>query len=84
MAAAAIYIARKSYNITPTWNNDLISYTGYTSKDIVPVVKAIWMEKKSLSSSSSPYNNSNNLVAVQKKYTSKQYSCVATMTLRGV
>lgn len=81
MAAAAVYIARQNHNQQNPWSPALTEYTGYTKQDILPVAKAIWNEKKS---SNEQTETVAELTAVQRKYSSERYSCVANMTLRGV
>jgi hypothetical protein len=81
MAAASVYLARKTLlddttTTTAVWSGSLEDYTGYTKEEIIPVAKAIWMERES--------EGELNLTAVQKKYCTVQYSSVATKPLKGV
>jgi cyclin B len=77
MAAASVYLARRTL-VSNGWTRSLEEFTGYTKKDILPVAKAIWMESKGFK------KETMKLTAVEKKYSSKNLSSVATMTLRGV
>jgi len=77
MAAASIYIARTTLlNGQVTWTKLLEEYTGYLKSDVLPVAKAIWMETN--------VNVHMKLQAVQKKYSTVEYSSVSQIPLKGV
>eukprot|EP00980_Cylindrotheca_fusiformis_P017452 scaffold5439_cov132-Cylindrotheca_fusiformis.AAC.11 len=78
MAAASVYLARKSLineNTTTVWSSCLEEYTEYKKEEVLPVAKAIWMERTT---------GEMKATSVQKKYTTVLFSCVATIPLKGL
>jgi len=71
LAAAAILIARRTVGRN-AWSPTLLKYAEYREEDILPVARALLSEK-----SDSPTE----LRAVNKKYTSSRYGCVATIPM---
>jgi transcription initiation factor TFIIIB Brf1 subunit/transcription initiation factor TFIIB len=71
LAAAAVFIARRTVGRN-SWSPTLLKYADYHEEDIAPVARAVLAEKSS---------SSQELRAVNKKYTSSRYGGVANMTL---
>mmetsp|Transcript_6818 Transcript_6818/g.14928 ORF Transcript_6818/g.14928 Transcript_6818/m.14928 type:complete len:375 (+) Transcript_6818:351-1475(+) len=71
LAAAAVFIARRTVGRN-AWSPTLLKYAEYREEDILPVARALLSEK-----SDSPTE----LRAVNKKYTSSRYGCVATIPM---
>mmetsp|Transcript_4946 Transcript_4946/g.5741 ORF Transcript_4946/g.5741 Transcript_4946/m.5741 type:complete len:383 (+) Transcript_4946:156-1304(+) len=63
LAAASVMIARQNFERNP-WSPTLLKYARYSEEEIIPVARAILVEKKK---SLSP-ENATTLCAVQKKY----------------
>jgi hypothetical protein len=73
LAAAAVFIARRSVGRN-SWSPTLLRYAAYREEDIIPVARAILAEKGTAS---------NELRAVNKKYTSSRYGGVANTSLHS-
>ena len=71
LAAAAVFIARRTVGRN-SWSPTLLRYANYREEDITPVARAVLNEKSS---------SSNELRAVNKKYTSSRYGGVANIAL---
>lgn len=71
LAAAAVFIARRCVGRN-SWSPTLLRYAGYCEEDIIPVARAVLAEKSSASQE---------LRAVNKKYTSSRYGQVANTVL---
>ena len=71
LAAAAVLIARKSVGRN-SWSPTLLKYASYCEEDIIHVAKAVLSEKTSASQE---------LRAVNKKYSSQRYGSVASTPL---
>jgi len=71
LAAAAVFIARRTVGRN-AWSPTLLKYAQYREEDIMPVARAVLAEKSS---------SSNELRAVNKKYTSSRYGGVANIAL---
>lgn len=77
MAAASIYIARKTLSSEqPAWFKMLEEYTGFSKGDVLPVAKAIQTESNA--------SVNMKLRAVRKKYSMVEYSSVALIPLKGI
>jgi len=72
LAAAAVLIARRCVGRN-SWSPTLLKYANYCEEDILPVARAVLAEKASVSSEE--------LRAVNKKYSSSRYGEVATMEI---
>lgn len=71
LAAAAVLIARKVVGRN-AWSPTLLKYASYCEEDIMPVARAVLAEKSSASQE---------LRAVNKKYSSSRYGGVAGMSI---
>lgn len=71
LAAGAVFIARRCVGRN-SWSPTLLKYAEYCEEEIIPVARAIMSEKSSAS---------NELRAVNKKYTSSRYGSVANTPL---
>ena len=71
LAAAAVYIARRTVGRN-SWSPTLLKYADYCEEEITPIARAVLAENSSAS---------NELRAVNKKYTSSRYGGVASMAL---
>mmetsp|Transcript_46037 Transcript_46037/g.68555 ORF Transcript_46037/g.68555 Transcript_46037/m.68555 type:complete len:351 (-) Transcript_46037:359-1411(-) len=71
LAAAAVYIARRTVGRN-AWSPTLLKYANYCEEEIEPVARAVLNEKS---------GSSDELKAVNKKYSSSRYGSVATIPL---
>ncbi|CAB9501246.1 B-type cyclin [Seminavis robusta] len=71
LAAAAVAIARHAAG-RHTWSPTLLKYARYSEEEVLPVAKAILVEKRGID----PELNS-----IRKKYSSSRYGCVAETIL---
>jgi len=67
LAAAAVLIARHTIGRN-SWSPTLVRYTNYYEEEIAPVARVLLAEKAAMSK---------RLVAVNSKYLSTRYGCVA-------
>ena len=72
LAAAAVLIARRCVGRN-SWSPTLLKYAQYLEEDILPVARAVLAEKSSVSTEE--------LRAVNKKYSSSRYGEVAKMEI---
>mmetsp|Transcript_14373 Transcript_14373/g.20020 ORF Transcript_14373/g.20020 Transcript_14373/m.20020 type:complete len:370 (+) Transcript_14373:187-1296(+) len=72
LAAAAVFIARRCVGRN-SWSPTLLRYAGYCEEEVIPVARAVLAEKSSASQE---------LRAVNKKYTSSRYGQVANTVLK--
>lgn len=71
LAAAAVFIARRTVGRN-AWSPTLLRYAQYTEEDVMKVARAVLAEKS---------DQSTELRAVNKKYTSSRYGSVATISI---
>lgn len=71
LAAAAVLLARRTVGRN-AWSPTLLRYAGYCEEDVIPVARAVLSEKSSASQE---------LRAVNKKYSSTRYGSVASTPL---
>ena len=72
LAAAVVFIARRVVGRN-AWSPTLLKYSMYCEEEVIPVARAILQEKASVSQE---------LRAVNKKYTSSRYGGVANFELK--
>jgi G2/mitotic-specific cyclin-B, other len=72
LAAAAVFIARRTIGRN-AWSPTLLRYAGYYEEQIVTVARMVLTEKNAITAN-------HELRAVEKKYSSQRYGCIATTT----
>lgn len=73
LAAAAVFIARRTVGRN-AWSPTLLRYAEYCEEEIIPIARAILAEQAS---------SNVELKAVNKKYSSQRYGCVANTELQA-